>query len=392
MRSLSIRDMLFQVHLWTGLILGVVFVLLGISGSVLVFRDELGELFAPVPHVQSEGVALPASLIIAAANAAMPDKRAVQISLADGAHEPAIVRMSDAARGNGPRSRGGTNVFVDPVTAQILGTAKAGMSPLVRVAHDMHGSLFMGRAGRVTVGWLGVLMLVIGVTGLVIWWPKVAVWKRAFIVRRRARGYSLYRELHGATGIWCLVLFLVVTFTGTAIVFPQTVRSSVAFVTGAPPAAKPAFNLRRGPKVTPLPGAARMGPDAAIMLAQQTHPDMRIASLNLPVWRESAYRAVLRSDGGGPAAFVFVDPWRGRVIESGAGTSAADSFAAWQRPLHEGQGLGPLWRAAVFLSGFLPLLFFVTGVTMWLKKRRGRAGMADTAAGDERDGAWAVET
>lgn len=380
MRSFSLRDMLFQVHLWTGLILGTVFVLLGISGSVLVYHDELGALLSPRPHVQSEGKPLRVSQLIAAAQTAMPDKRAVQINLADAAHEPAIVRMTDAGRSRSLRVRGGTDVFVDPVTAQILGTGKAGMSPIMRIAHDMHGSLFMGRAGRVTVGWLGVLMLVLGVTGLVIWWPKLAVWKRAFIVRRHARGYALHRELHGATGIWCLVLFLVVTFTGTAIVFPQTTRSSAALVTGAPPAAKPAFNFRRGPNVTPVPDATLMGPDEAIALAQNAEPDARVVSLSLPRGREGAYRVVLRRDGGGPASLVFVDPWHGRVIESGAVTSPADSFVAWQRPLHEGQGLGPVWRVAVFLSGFLPLLFFVTGVTMWLKKRRGRAGMAQGAA------------
>jgi uncharacterized iron-regulated membrane protein len=44
----------------------------------------------------------------------------------------------------------------------------------------------------------------------------------------------------------------------------------------------------------------------------------------------------------------------------------------WLRPLHSGDGLGLVWRILVFLSGFLPALFAITGVSMWLLKRRNR--------------------
>jgi uncharacterized iron-regulated membrane protein len=49
-----------------------------------------------------------------------------------------------------------------------------------------------------------------------------------------------------------------------------------------------------------------------------------------------------------------------------------EKIVAWQRPLHEGEGLGPIFRFLVFLSGLLPLMFSVTGVWMWLKGRRRR--------------------
>jgi uncharacterized iron-regulated membrane protein len=51
----------------------------------------------------------------------------------------------------------------------------------------------------------------------------------------------------------------------------------------------------------------------------------------------------------------------------------ADRVHGWQRPLHEGGGLGPVWRFLVFLSGLSPLLFSVTGTTMWVLRRRKRA-------------------
>jgi len=43
---------------------------------------------------------------------------------------------------------------------------------------------------------------------------------------------------------------------------------------------------------------------------------------------------------------------------------------AWQHAVHAGQALGWAWKIAVFLCGLLPLLFAVSGVTMWRLKRR----------------------
>jgi hypothetical protein len=45
---------------------------------------------------------------------------------------------------------------------------------------------------------------------------------------------------------------------------------------------------------------------------------------------------------------------------------------AWQRPIHSGAGLGPLWHLLVGLSGLLPALFAVTGISMWLLKRKAK--------------------
>jgi uncharacterized iron-regulated membrane protein len=41
--------------------------------------------------------------------------------------------------------------------------------------------------------------------------------------------------------------------------------------------------------------------------------------------------------------------------------------------LHGGGLLGPVWKFLVFLSGFLPLIFVITGLMMWLKKRQARS-------------------
>ncbi len=43
-QALRLRWWIFQIHLWTGLILAIYFLLVGVSGSILVFREELTAL------------------------------------------------------------------------------------------------------------------------------------------------------------------------------------------------------------------------------------------------------------------------------------------------------------------------------------------------------------
>jgi len=42
-------------------------------------------------------------------------------------------------------------------------------------------------------------------------------------------------------------------------------------------------------------------------------------------------------------------------------------------PLHTGRGTNAIYRALIFVVGFLPPLFAFTGVAMWWVKRRARA-------------------
>jgi uncharacterized iron-regulated membrane protein len=74
---------------------------------------------------------------------------------------------------------------------------------------------------------------------------------------------------------------------------------------------------------------------------------------------------------------AYVDPYRAKVIaiRDPYQLTGVEEYVAWQKPLHIAEGIGPLWRMLVFVSGFLPLVFFVTGVTMWLQKRRNRLAM-----------------
>jgi uncharacterized iron-regulated membrane protein len=369
---MSLRGALFQLHLWTGLTLGIVLAVLGLSGSVLVYHDELLALTQkPEPRAQAQGAMLSFDTLLAAARGSVDMKAAnATFFVPRKSGDAAVVRFQSG------RGRNGTNVFVDPASAGILDVRPTPTNAFISLMHDLHGRLLIpGREGRQVVGWLGVAMLVLGLSGIVIWWPKRGQWSAAFRVRRNARGYRLYRELHGAAGIWGLTVFLIVSFSGVAIAFPQTVRAIVTF--GAPHAA-PAFNPRNGPIVKPIADEQPLSLDASVALVNARYPHKAIRSVFLPAKRNAAWRVALGDRRDGPVTMAYVDPWRKKIVASSS-AAAADSFMAWQRPLHEGGGAGAIWRFLVFLSGLLPSLFVTTGIVMWIRKRNVRVRVVQSA-------------
>lgn len=228
---MKLRNILFQIHLWVGLILGAGFILLGLTGSALMFGDVpgIGQRVSDL-HATVSGSRLPLEQIIEAAkSAAASSEGAATVILPQGDGKPAEVRFGQGGGGFG-RGNATPDVLVDPVTGKILGTFVPGQTAFMRVVHDLHEHLSMGGAGRQLVGWLGVGMTFLGFSGLYLWWPKKGQWKNAFIVRRKAKGLRFHRELHGAVGIWALIVFLVVSITGVAIVFPQPFQASLSLV------------------------------------------------------------------------------------------------------------------------------------------------------------------
>jgi uncharacterized iron-regulated membrane protein len=368
------RWLLQQLHLWVGLALCVPLVVLGLTGSILVFEHELRDLFDPLPRTQA-GESKGPGAIIAAASAKAPNGATPTFFVApEEPGAPAAVRFAQRGAAPGP---GGFLVHVDPVSLEVLGAREANAGVL-RQIFMLHANLLTrDRSGREIIGWLGVVMCGLGITGLVLWWPRAGQWRSAFGVRRGARGLRLHRDLHGTVGIWGLMVFLVVSFSGTYLAFPQTLGAAVRAVV-------PARDLRTQPTVTrptttqvpgerPLP----LDADAALALARTVVADGTLRSIALPNRPDQTVRVAFLPPGGEhgePTITVFIDPWTRRVIEvrDPRSYTAGEVALAWQHALHAGEGLGWLWKGLVFVSGFMPTLFVITGIWMWLIKRRAK--------------------
>lgn len=366
MKFATFRSALFQIHLWVGLVLGVLFVAVSLSGSILVYDDKLTDWIAPPPKAVTAGPPVPLTIIGEYARRVVQAEEGGQIQFLPPAEpgETVLVRLSGKHRKVPASLEAPVNLqlYVDPASGVTLDVRRDGRLPVFHWLHQFHGSLQLGREfGHPVVGWLGVGMVLLGLTGIVLWWPKRGQWKYAFLVRRTATGLRFHRELHAAAGIWMFVGFMAVSFSGVAITFPQTMRAIVSASTPAPV-----------PVVQLVAGARRLGPDHAVLIAKKAMPGRALRSVTMPAKADEPLTAAVASRFG-TTATVSIHPNTGAVIavRDVANNGGGDSFMALQRPMHDGQGnLGPIWEFLVFLSGLVPLLFVITGTIMWLKKRK----------------------
>jgi uncharacterized iron-regulated membrane protein len=363
--SRGFRRALLKVHLWTALLLAIPIVIIGISGSALLLQREI--LRASVPAAMAPGTPHRIEDIIAAARRSPPPHggSVSLVQLAETSSRPVAVRFVPAHAGAPD-----FDLYIDPVSLRVLGQDEVvERGPVLAFIIGVHAFLMMPpHIGLPFVGWMGVVMVFMGISGLVLWWPKKRAWRRAFLVRRGARGLALHLDLHHAAGIWGLVVFLAVALSGIYLTFPETV------VAGA----KRVLPMGIGSGAVTQSYARPNRPidaDEAVALATSAIPEARAISVQLPDDPDTPYVVTLETTGYGakaPPILATIDAGTGEVsyVDDPRTYAVGNRILNLQHAIHFGVGLGPVWMVLVFLSGLLPLLLAVTGITIWWKRRR----------------------
>lgn len=365
-RASLVRDIFRRLHFSLGLVLSVPLVVLGITGSILAIGDA-----GATPRTASVLHGTPRSVdeIVQAAEAAAPLGYRPALYVAGSHGAPARVVLS--ATGRGEVAHGSPQTLqrlVDPVSLAIRAPASRGRS-LYSVAHDVHANVLAGPAGRRIVGWFGVGMLVLVLTGPIAWWPGRRRLREGFVVRGGAGGFRWFRDLHRATGIWAFLFLAVIMLTGTFIVFPEPIGRVVAAIF-------PGRALWRTdvPSVHRIPGARFISADDAVALARKStgSSDVRSVGFARPNQPIRVELVPSRPGTSGGSLTVLIDPWARRVIDvrDPRSFSVGERIVSTMRPLHEGHILGWPWRAVLFCTGLFPPFFAFTGITMWLLKWR----------------------
>jgi len=352
------------VHRWLGLLLALPLLVQGLSGAVLTLEPVWPEFH---DALTTTGPVSANAVLTAASTAAPPGMRAARYRPgAEGSAATIVFSPTDNPRGPALVQR------FDPVTALPLGAA-APVSGVMNWIKRLHQNMLLPQlGGRQLWGWVGVGLLLLTVLGIPLWWPRPGQWAAAITVPRKARGVRLYRALHGATGAWLMVMLLATSITGIAQGFPQTLRQVLGLPSSRPPQpARPIDGVR------PLPDL-----DSALALARQAMPGLDVRLVFLPAGAEPV-RLVMAppgQDGATAARSVTVDGAGTRLLSVQGTPPANEAALRWMHDLHEGTGLGPVWRGLVALTGAALPVFGITGLMLWLLKRRNRRRIAAARA------------
>jgi uncharacterized iron-regulated membrane protein len=385
-RRPSVRTVLVFTHRRLSLILGLALLAVVISGVVLLYEREIDRVVNPELH------------------RATPTENPISHSeaLAVVRREAPTFKPDDVVDSHGVYLVYGDEyerqAYVDPGSGRLLGIRDP-REGVMGFLYNLHlcGLSCKGYAGylpflekpahildndELTVGGLvlavtGLMLLVLGATGLVVWWPGIKRLARGLRVRRRSGTYAFNYDLHNVVGIAALPFLLMWGLTGAHFELKQISELWYAVLPGQ-------AGEERTVTSKPLPGRS-VTMDQAAAIARRTVPEGRLVSVSVPdpTAKDSTYFAYL-AVGNDPYDHgiypgnvgVTIDRYSGKAtITYPTQTDpplSAQIVDDWFYPLHAGTFVNGWWRAVWLVLGVTPLLLAVTGVTTWLIRRRKR--------------------
>jgi uncharacterized iron-regulated membrane protein len=216
-QKLWFRRAFFQIHLWSGIAVGLYILMISVTGSVLVYRNELYRAATPEPiTLNGSGPQLSDAQLRQAAANLYPGYRVAKIVHLVTAGQAVDVWLS---RGDEVKKR-----LFDPWTGRDLGDSVPLGIWLVSKLLDLHDNLLAGQAGRQVNGIGAFAVLVLAITGLVIWWPGSKTWRRSLTLHRTVGWKRWIWHLHSMVGFWSLAFTVIFGVSGIYLVFPDAIQ------------------------------------------------------------------------------------------------------------------------------------------------------------------------
>jgi uncharacterized iron-regulated membrane protein len=209
-----LRRAMFQVHLWTGLGVGLYILVISVTGSILVFRPELSRAFSRGQVVvEGSGTPLTDAQVEEAVSHSYPGFKVSEVWRPKNPNAALEVSLD---LGDVNRRR-----LIHPFNGEDLGPTIPFLATVLDWMLDLHDNLMTGETGRLVNGAGGFLLTVLALTGAVIWWPGIRNWARSLILHRGVSWKRFNWDLHSAVGFWTFLLVFMWAFSGFYLVYQE---------------------------------------------------------------------------------------------------------------------------------------------------------------------------
>lgn len=370
----SVRRWLVLAHRYGAFALGAWLIVLGLTGIALAWRDRLDRWLNPTLLGPGEPGAGLATLIDVhrAAQRDFPRARIERIRAPD--TELLVYRVTLLVDGRRRVGSARLEAFYDPANAALLGSRDPDARALRRTAlaatiHDLHHRLLLGNTGKDAVGLVGLALVAMVGAGYLLALPhwRPAALKRAVSIKVGASAKRVVYDLHRAAGVVLGGGLALAGSTGFLLAYPDTARDL----------ARLAAPVRLLPEV-PFQVRERSDDDlpSALAALARHYPTRNIVEIHLPRERSTLLLAYLRAPGdwhrlGDTVAVIDLRSGQWLTEQSPRERSGGETLLHWLLPMHGGSAFGAAGPYLLTMIGVLPPLLMLSGLWVWLNKRRG---------------------
>jgi uncharacterized iron-regulated membrane protein len=335
---------------------GIFLTVLGVTGSFLVFENEIDRALNPkLTWVTPGEKRLTLTDVKSRLEERYPGRTVVGFFMSPRADIAWGAALESEA------SQEPLNVAFNQFPGDVLGT-QSDRNNLVGYMHDFHLHLLMGDVGGQIVSLAAVFLLFLALSGIVLWWPR-----KLLTVNWRGQIRQFNFELHQALGIYLSVFLMIFSVTAIVIHWENGATRLANRITNS--ANPPPF-----PRPQALtPNATMVSPDRLLSVAESTAPGAHATGMQLtgnPVRIAMKYPED-RTPAG--RTNIFIDAYTGSVVyqlNSRSGPLGFRMVKLWNREIHTGDIAGLPTRILVCLLSLMLPVMAVTGPFIWWNRRR----------------------
>lgn len=370
-------------HLWMGLASGIVVFVVGITGCLFCFDNELKNYFnsdkiyvgkSNQPHFTLD------SLKVIAQNALGTQYPISGIEYSTQKNKSYLFKASLYNKeGNTFNQMYVFNktVYINPYTANVISIENTKWS-FFQVVISLHLNLMMGKIGKQIVGWATVIFVLSLITGLILWWPKNkgALKQRIkFAWKGTTRWKRKNYDLHNVIGFYSLPLLLLIGLTGLVFAFKWFDDNvQLAFNGGI----KHKHVMASSDTTRNFAGKASL--DKVIADATAKFPEANTFNLTMPKTRKSTLNVTVQSIDGRryKRATINYDRSSGAplMLMGYNEKNAGQKFRAMNIDLHDGSIAGFWGRVLTFIISLIAASLPVTGFYIWWGRKYKKKALA----------------
>lgn len=349
------------LHRVIGIVVAVLMIIIGITGSILVFDKEVN----PALHLQANQV-IPAkdritlSQVTEIIQQQFPEEIIQRIILPRDGNDPYhLVIEEKLAKENK------TDVYINPYSGELLNTYPRD-NRFMKTVNKLHTKLLAGKVGSVIVGLSGVSLLILSITGTMLWngWKRLAA---GFKVRWSSKWRILNYDLHHVGGFISTFLLIIIATTGAFLAFGQPIPKLGYWLSGQEKEVKPISVIQATTQT--------LTPDDFLTKAVAAFPEGKPTIYEPAKDSESSIQVRFRLpheitiEG---RSMVFLDQYSGEIlrVENFFRNPWEKQFKDWTNILHTAK-FGGLGVASTYIViGIVSAGLAITGIVIWSGKQK----------------------
>lgn len=359
------KNSIRKIHLWLGLSSGLVVFILGITGAVYCFQEEILNATESFRYVETSGIAvLPPTQVARIARATLPQKELHSITYAS-ADKSLVASFYNASEYY--------LVYIHPETGKVL-QVKNMNKDFFRIVLDGHFYLWLPpQIGQPVVAAGTLIFVILLFTGVVLWWPKKSNRQQRFKIKWNAKWRRKNYDIHAVGGFYLLLFSLLFACTGLVWGY-QWFAKSLYFVGSG---GKSLVDYAE-PKSTVMP-ALSMVPnpvDSLYARYRKCYPHANI-DVHIPVVKTGAIELSVNHQSGTywKTDYLFFDQKTLKELEVShsygklQNANGGDLLMRMNYDIHVGQIGGITGKIIAFLASLIIASMPVTGFLIWWGRR-----------------------